>query len=745
MLYCVLCCGMQADQKGFGCYENKKRLMILGASYSQIPLMEAAKSMDVTVLAASIPGDYPGFAFADEDVYVDISDPDAVLEAARKADIDGIATCGLDLGMAAIGRVSEALRLPGPSAASARTASNKWEMKKALTRAGVQTARFFCIRNKEELAQALGQLPYPVILKAVDQMGSRGIFRCDTEEEVYRNYPRTMQATKKDYCLIEEFIEGEIFGVEGLVQNGEIIYLLPNNIEAYQSATPTPIGHSVPFRELDALGEQIRMQAEMAIRAVGLDNCPVNLDFIKKNGKVYVVELTGRSGATGLSEMVGIYYGLNYYEMIVRAALGMEVASFFPAGISGTPCLTHTLISRRTGVAAAICNYNVPDENTVEISFNIAPGDQVREYTNGRDRIGQVILKGDTLEQCEGRLQEILSNIRIQMEGDLPIYPTPIHMLSPRSGNQIYVKREDLLPFSFGGNKVRFAQAFLEDMERGGYRGMVIYGNYHSNLCRILSLACKIKGIPCNMVHNVEDADGCPDGANACLIRAAGVKEFPCKKENIAGTVQRAMDDLRRQGVKPYYIYGDCYGKGNEWVPMETYVGVYDEICRQEKEQGLCFDLIFVAASTGMTLSGLVAGHLLKKDERKIVGISVNRREARARQVIEENLQIYENKKGVSFKQALSEGYDITDQYLGEGYGITSNEVKGMVREAYETDGISFDGTYTGKAFYGMIKYLEEQNITGKKVLFLHTGGTPLFFEEVSELFVAEKMERDLC
>ena len=42
--------------------------------------------------------------------------------------------------------------------------------------------------------------------------------------------------------------------------------------------------------------------------------------------------------------------------------------------------------------------------------------------------------------------------------------------------------------------------------------------------------------------------------------------------------------------------------------------------------------------------------------------------------------------------------------------------------------------TYTGKAFYGMVKYLEEnqiqgKQIQGKQILFLHTGGTPLFFD----------------
>ena len=52
-----------------------------------------------------------------------------------------------------------------------------------------------------------------------------------------------------------------------------------------------------------------------------------------------------------------------------------------------------------------------------------------------------------------------------------------------------------------------------------------------------------------------------------------------------------------------------------------------------------------------------------------------------------------------------------------------------LIRQIYGSEGIPLDMTYTGKAFYGMVKYLEENQIQGKQILFLHTGGTPLFFD----------------
>ena len=61
-----------------------KKLMILGASYSQLPLYEAEERLSIKTIAASTPGDWPGFQAADESTYTDISDPGAVMEAVRK-------------------------------------------------------------------------------------------------------------------------------------------------------------------------------------------------------------------------------------------------------------------------------------------------------------------------------------------------------------------------------------------------------------------------------------------------------------------------------------------------------------------------------------------------------------------------------------------------------------------------------------------------------------------------------------
>ena len=391
-----------------------KKLMILGASYSQLPLYEAARKLGVHTIAVSTPGDWPGFSAADESSFTDISDPEAVLRAAEEYQIDGITTCCLDTGVKAIGYVCEKLGIKGLSARAGEISSDKYKMKEAFLQGGVNCARHICIRSREELEAALDELRFPVIVKAVDLMGSRGIFRCITKEEARTYYGETMAATKKDYCLLEEFIEGKILGCEAMISDGKLLYCLPNNIEAYQSYVPTPIGHSVPYRKQKMLGTEVERQVSLAIRAVGLDNCPVNCDLIEKEDRIYVIEITGRAGATCLPEMVGLYYGINYYEAIVRLALDMEPEKMFREDAPHQANLSRILTSETTGIVKEIHNENVRSDDIYDLSFNIEPGDVVRRYENGRDRLGQVILTGSDLDACKKRLTQVLSKINIE-------------------------------------------------------------------------------------------------------------------------------------------------------------------------------------------------------------------------------------------------------------------------------------------------------------------------------------------
>lgn len=198
-----------------------KKLMIMGAGTYQVPLIRAAKAMGIYTIAVSIPGKYPGFAYADEVLHINTVDSEAVLQAARERNIDGICTAGTDVAVMTIGRVNDALGLSGISYEAARLACDKVLMKRCYEENGVRTAKYRKVYFNEDVNQKIEGLEYPLIVKIVDSSGSRGITRVDRPSQLQGAIRNAQAFTHKDYYIVEEFIVGREFGAQAFVMDGD--------------------------------------------------------------------------------------------------------------------------------------------------------------------------------------------------------------------------------------------------------------------------------------------------------------------------------------------------------------------------------------------------------------------------------------------------------------------------------------------------------------------------------------------
>ena len=317
-----------------------------------------------------------------------------------------------------------------------------------------------------------------------------------------------------------------------------------------------------------------------------------------------------------------------------------------------------------------------------------------------------------------------------------PSAPTPIQELrvpeAVAMGNHIFVKRDDLIPCALGGNKVRIAREFLRDLRARGCDALIMYGDLRSNLCRVLALLCHAAGVPCLMVATSE-GDVTGPSFNQDVIGRLGVEVLACEKTNIAATVDLAFERLAAQGRRPYYIYGDRTGSGNEGVPANAYARAYEEICAQEQGMGLRFDLLVTPYGTGCTQGGLVCGSLRAGDDRQIVGISISSRpRERALAVLDATIRAWFEREGGELPADYLRHVNLRTEYTCGGYGSRDARVDALIERMLVENGLPLDPTYTGKAFRGMLDYLKDQGICEKNVLFLHTGGTPLFYDYLS-------------
>ena len=483
---------------------------------------------------------------------------------------------------------------------------------------------------------------------------------------------------------MEEYIEGAEYSVETISYKGEHTCLAVTKKFTTGSPHYIETGHLQPAPVSEEMYGKIQDTVFRALDALEIRNGAGHSELrIDKAGNIRIIEIGSRMGGDCIgSDLVPLSTGQDFVAMAVDTAAGKP------------PVFTEK--KKKVSAIRFLMDSNdlkhlqeLQKEHPDKVKKVVLEGDvEQAQITDSGSRPGFFILQTDTMEEMEelfyhgpweNPLRELpvtpIQKLRFTGNGRDNAETAPVY-------NDFYMKREDLLPYSFGGNKVRFAQKFIEDMKREHCDSMIIYGNYHSNLCRILATLCFQLHLPCYMVHNTEDVKEDKETENSRIIRSMGVTEIPCKKTEIADAVQKAVDELREKGCKPYYIYGNTRGEG---------------------------------------------------DERNIVGISVSRNETRGKQVIARNLEEYAQMHKSSLPQNFKEKILFTDQYMENGYGTYSQDTADLIRSIYRSEGTPLDMTYTGKAFCGMVKYLEDHQIRNKNILFLHTGGTPLFFDFLEE------------
>ena len=296
---------------------------------------------------------------------------------------------------------------------------------------------------------------------------------------------------------------------------------------------------------------------------------------------------------------------------------------------------------------------------------------------------------------------------------------TVIQDLGEYNGNHLWIKREDLIPFSFGGNKARKAQLFFQDIDRGKYDCVVTYGSGSSNHCRVIANECCRRGMECYIISPEEASEFT---FNSQMMEMFGAETIIVPVAMVHDTIERMLSELKETGKHPYFIEGG--GHGN--IGTETYVQCYMEIKEQEEEMGCHFEYIFLASGTGTTHAGLICGQLLSEDERKIIGISIARKNPRGRNIVLDSIRSY---LGDRFSEEKVQAVTFFIDDYTDGYGKEDNRVKETIETVLKIYGIPLDATYTGKAFMGMTEYIKD--LKNKNILFIHTGGTPLFFDEL--------------
>lgn len=285
-------------------------------------------------------------------------------------------------------------------------------------------------------------------------------------------------------------------------------------------------------------------------------------------------------------------------------------------------------------------------------------------------------------------------------------------------GCSIYVVRDDLYPFYYGGSKARKAVAYEAFLREHGYNAIVTCGGIQSNHSRAMALMCAKNGWKCHLCIQGPKRRFAAEKGNSLLVKLAGAECEVIRPRDTAEAMDRAMEQLKADGYNPFYVHGG----GHDLPGGACFVDAVSDLKHQCDAIGYKPDYIFMASGTGSTQAGIAVG--LDKvgwTDVNLVGISVARQQERGKQVIVDFANMLAEYYG------MPQGYDqkilFSADYLMGGYEQFVPEMKEYLDCVMAKTGLLFDTTYSGKGFWGMMQEMKRLGLQDKRILFWHTGG----------------------
>lgn len=387
----------------------KKKILLLGGSAQQIIAIKTAKNRGFyTVLCDFLP-DNPGQYEADKFYLVSTTDKEAVLDVAKKENVDGILAYASDPAAPTAAYVAEKLGLPTNPYNSVETLCNKDKFREFLKENGFN-APVSKGYSDSDVDTSLFSLP--VIVKPVDSSGSKGATVLRDWSDLQKACEFAFSFSRSHRIIIEEFIEKKhkyLIGGDIFVHNGKVILWGLLNCHRDSQVNPlVPVGKSYPLLldEIDKL--EVEKTLQNMIDKLKIRFGSVNVEVVvDKAGKVWPIDVGPRAGGNMIPDLLGLIFGVNVVEMAILTAMGETIKNEVHKGIPYYA--THNLHTNQNGIYKRIKFSKDLEKRIIKKCLYKSPGDKIEYFDNAAKALGIIFMKFNNIEDMD----DILDNINM--------------------------------------------------------------------------------------------------------------------------------------------------------------------------------------------------------------------------------------------------------------------------------------------------------------------------------------------
>ncbi|MCR5508146.1 MAG: hypothetical protein K6F34_05615 [Lachnospiraceae bacterium] len=362
-----------------------KKIIVLNGSFCEQPIIVKAKEMGFYVVTTGNMPELMGHAYADEYIPCDYSDKKAVLDIVRENNIEGIVSCANDFGTLTASYVGEAMGWSGHDPyETASIIHHKDRFKRFCYENDIRSPYSRVFYSREEGYEYVKGAEYPVIVKATDLTGGKGISRADNEEEARKAIDNAIRASRRDDYIIEPYITGKQQAFVVFIVDGKAV--VDYSTSCFSPVNPYLIQYeTMPAEGIEYIRDELLEDVRIMTDKLKLVDGIICLQYIVKDNKPYVIESMRRCFGNQFLTLATAFTGYPWEEAYIRASLGDPgVAGIVPDTPRFKNCGYFGVMSGKKGL---LTRYHLPDDIEKHI-FNrvrmIKEGERINDHLQQR-------------------------------------------------------------------------------------------------------------------------------------------------------------------------------------------------------------------------------------------------------------------------------------------------------------------------------------------------------------------------
>lgn len=393
-----------------------RKVLILNGTISEIPIIRKTQELGYFVVTTGNDPTLPGHAISDKYINEDYSNQEAILKLVIENKIDGIISCANDFGVITSSYVAEKMGWSGHDTyENSKLMHHKDKLRDYFKRMGFPCPEVEIFTDIENAMTYCRKCEYPVMVKANDLTGGKGIFRADNYEEAEKALKESFSISRDKHIIIEQFFTGVQQSIVVFLVNKRIVVTSSSNI--YCMRNPYLVqAETYPAENFEAVKDELHGIIHKMADDLNLVDGIFSFQYFVHNGHPYVIDMMRRCFGNETLLLADVMTGFPWEEAYIKSSLGIDCDSIEMNAPEANYCGHYGLMAGQNGI---LKSYNIPQdiENRIfKKTVNINIGEKISDSMT--QKVAHIYFTYDDMEQMNKEILDYNGRIEICVEDE---------------------------------------------------------------------------------------------------------------------------------------------------------------------------------------------------------------------------------------------------------------------------------------------------------------------------------------